>query len=49
MDTVLQPPSATAFEAIAAMMSAALYLIVGAGSCVQAQTLAGMLLAKVSA
>ena len=29
MDTVLPPPSATAFEAIAAIVSAALYLIVG--------------------
>jgi hypothetical protein len=36
MDTVLQPPSATAFEAIAAMMSAALYLMVGAGALARA-------------
>jgi hypothetical protein len=36
MDSVLQPPSATAFEAIAAMMSAALYLIAGAGALARA-------------
>lgn len=36
MDTVLPTPSATAFEAIAALVSAALYLIVGVGALVRA-------------
>jgi hypothetical protein len=36
MDTVLQPPSATAFEAIAAIVSATLYLVVGAGALARA-------------
>jgi hypothetical protein len=36
MDTVFQAPSATAFEAVAAIVSAALYLIVGIGALARA-------------
>jgi hypothetical protein len=36
MDTVFQPPSATAFEAIAAIVSATLYLVVGVGALARA-------------